>query len=87
MIAGEGDGMRTLGEGDGIVGEDGLITTEAPVSTTGSWLNAGFLGSIGAVQEEGSGLEPEVSNTYNQQYKTYNLNNFMLTGIRCILSD
>ena len=45
-----------------------MMTTEAPVSTTRSWLNPGFFGSIGAATEEGSGQQPDTSDTYNQQY-------------------
>merc|ERR1711892_580693 len=57
----EDGGLRLIGEGM-------EMTTEAPVTTTRSWLNPGFLGSIGAATEEGSGLEPEDANNYNQQY-------------------
>ena len=69
----EGDGgLRQIGEG---MGEG--ITTEAPVSTTQSWINAGFLESISgatndaAMEEESGlvadGLEEGSGYTYNQQ--------------------
>jgi hypothetical protein len=65
MLSVESGGLRPIGEG---FGENGMMTTEAPVSTTRSWLNPGFFGSIGAATEEGSGQQPDTSDTYNQQY-------------------
>ena len=82
MLAVEG-GLRPIGES---FGEAGLMTTEAPASSTRGWLDQWFLGNlgIGAATEEESGQQPDTSDTYNQQYAMYNTRNNISFSYFCL---